>query len=747
MYCFILSYISHMKKNTFSLLKSSALVLTLVLMWIFSSKTFAYNYTGNFTPALCDASIMTAHIVPSTFSWWDIYTHSIYVFSGDYTITSNITIDDCSVIVVDAASTWAKLTFQNGSYISSNTQDNIIIRGFNATHRLELVNGNNSPGWIILQNNTNVKILNTTVSGFMVNGWIRLYNTNNSFVTNNIIYNNKHGVRISWASTGNTISDNDIYNNTDKGIWIWTNSNSNIISDNNIFSNTNYWIHLEWANSCTISNNTITGQSAWIWLQFSLNTNENNIVTSNNISGNFIWVSIDGAKSNNFSYNTISNNNGWWLKLYNGATGNIFTSDIFSTNTGNNIILSTAHSNQFINITTQNSPKGINLTNSNYNIFNWTIVTGNTEGVILTTSSYNTITLSNNNNGIALYVWSNNNNIYNDQPTNNPLNNITISNGADNTITWGLFTNISTTSTSVYVNFLQNAYAPMTYSITGNGLSGIYENIDMTWLTWAIIEFLAGTNGLKNIEVTYNNNNKQYDSITLWTVVTPPSWGGGWGWGWGGGIAMCTASQLVCSNNIRVLASWATCQSASLGKVCNLSGSTAIGSIVGSKFSTELNNAYLRGFANGITTMNTIQKANMTWSLIRSHMAKMISNFAISLGWLTPNTGASCTFSDIANQSTEMKFYIKLACQLGLMGQDISKFDPSSVVTRAQFGTILSRVIWGNRYEWGVKYYTNHLAALKNVGIMTKIENPTEKEIRGYVMIMMKRTYDWGYLD
>jgi hypothetical protein len=75
-------------------------------------------------------------------------------------------------------------------------------------------------------------------------------------------------------------------------------------------------------------------------------------------------------------------------------------------------------------------------------------------------------------------------------------------------------------------------------------------------------------------------------------------------------------------------------------------------------------------------------------------MAKMISNFAITFGGLTPNTGKQCTFSGIANQSSEMKFYIKLSCQLGLMGIHMANFDPNGEVTRGQFGTILSRVIW-----------------------------------------------------
>ncbi|MEI6118255.1 MAG: hypothetical protein WCP92_03255 [bacterium] len=80
-------------------------------------------------------------------------------------------------------------------------------------------------------------------------------------------------------------------------------------------------------------------------------------------------------------------------------------------------------------------------------------------------------------------------------------------------------------------------------------------------------------------------------------------------------------------------------------------------------------------------------------------MAKMIVNFAITLGGLTPNTGKQCTFTDIAHQSAEMKFYIKLSCQLGLMGVGIHTFNPTGDITRAEFGTVLSRVLWGTTYE------------------------------------------------
>ncbi|HBB04145.1 TPA: hypothetical protein DCZ39_04610 [Patescibacteria group bacterium] len=46
-----------------------------------------------------------------------------------------------------------------------------------------------------------------------------------------------------------------------------------------------------------------------------------------------------------------------------------------------------------------------------------------------------------------------------------------------------------------------------------------------------------------------------------------------------------------------------------------------------------------------------------------------------------------------------MRFYIKLACQLGIMGINSSLFNPNGIVTRAEFGTVLSRSLYGNLYD------------------------------------------------
>lgn len=80
-------------------------------------------------------------------------------------------------------------------------------------------------------------------------------------------------------------------------------------------------------------------------------------------------------------------------------------------------------------------------------------------------------------------------------------------------------------------------------------------------------------------------------------------------------------------------------------------------------------------------------------------MAKMMVNYAIKELGKYPDTSLACEFDDIADQSSELKNYIKRACQLGLMGQGITSFDPNGEVTRAQFGTVLSRALYGSGYD------------------------------------------------
>ena len=156
-------------------------------------------------------------------------------------------------------------------------------------------------------------------------------------------------------------------------------------------------------------------------------------------------------------------------------------------------------------------------------------------------------------------------------------------------------------------------------------------------------------------------------------------------------------------------------------------------------YSTELQGAYNYAYGIGVTTQSSIDTANIYGSLIRSNMAKMMVNYAKEVKGMTPDTSLACTFTDVANQTEEMQGYIKEACQMGLMGQGITAFNPNGVVTRAQFGTVLDRVLNGTANDGGTPYYTAHLNALKDAGVMTNIATPNAPEVRGYVMLMMQR--------
>lgn len=159
-------------------------------------------------------------------------------------------------------------------------------------------------------------------------------------------------------------------------------------------------------------------------------------------------------------------------------------------------------------------------------------------------------------------------------------------------------------------------------------------------------------------------------------------------------------------------------------------------------YSDELQGAYNYAYSKGITTMSSIDNANMYGELTRGQLAKMISNWAEKeLGTKADETKV-CSFADAQTAEGDLAAYVKKACQMGLMGQGITSFRPNDKVTRGEFGTTLSRAIWGTKYDGATPYYANHLQALKDKGIMTKIENPSQMEIRGYVMLMLQRTTD-----
>jgi len=77
-----------------------------------------------------------------------------------------------------------------------------------------------------------------------------------------------------------------------------------------------------------------------------------------------------------------------------------------------------------------------------------------------------------------------------------------------------------------------------------------------------------------------------------------------------------------------------------------------------------MTDAYIWAYNLGITTISSIQEAALDKPIIRKHLAKMISEYAIKVVGLTPDNSKKCNFSDIAQESEEMKYYMRLSCKL-----------------------------------------------------------------------------------
>ena len=124
--------------------------------------------------------------------------------------------------------------------------------------------------------------------------------------------------------------------------------------------------------------------------------------------------------------------------------------------------------------------------------------------------------------------------------------------------------------------------------------------------------------------------------------------------------------------------------------------SAKIGNISWSKYSDELNQSYLWAYGLDITTIPTIQTANILWTITREQIAKMVVNYANKVLSTPLSTWNSCTFNDMINTTTEMKYYARVACYLGIMGlkpdgTSDNVFNPKQEVTR---DNIIKIALW-----------------------------------------------------
>lgn len=167
--------------------------------------------------------------------------------------------------------------------------------------------------------------------------------------------------------------------------------------------------------------------------------------------------------------------------------------------------------------------------------------------------------------------------------------------------------------------------------------------------------------------------------------------------------------------------------------------------------SEDIECLYAWAYSRQITTMNTIKLADPDGYVKRWHMAKMIVNFMVNVLWkkLPSETSFECQTLKADNwwwESQEIHDYAIKSCMLWVMWINMKNNDflPNDIVNRAEFGTILSRVLRWDKYNQnhtiGHPYYEKHLYTLKFENIMTQIDNPlTRKELRKRAWLMLKR--------
>ena len=169
-------------------------------------------------------------------------------------------------------------------------------------------------------------------------------------------------------------------------------------------------------------------------------------------------------------------------------------------------------------------------------------------------------------------------------------------------------------------------------------------------------------------------------------------------------------------------------------------------SIQDSQFASEQNDAYLWACQHNITTIRTIQEVRLDQPLTRAELAKVMSVYAMKEYHLKPLRAAAVNYKDVNTDLGDLADYIQLAYQLQIMGIDadgtpIQAFEPHKLVSRAEFATVLSRVIWGNKHNIsGDDRYSAHLQALKKYEIITSDVPANWWELRGRALLMLHRT-------
>ena len=307
-----------------------------------------------------------------------------------------------------------------------------------------------------------------------------------------------------------------------------------------------------------------------------------------------------------------------------------------------------------------------------------------------------------------------------------------------------------------------------------------WKDYDDTVLSWATYHYndnlVVLASPTRPADDTYTYTFKAWSPTTSQKVTanadyiatynsTPKWWGGGWwGWSWGGWSSKSSDKTHWAADGQALtwdVLTWDVDILDNVDAVDNVYDNADLDedkqdnqleksedtTWVTEKYSPEEIDAYTWAYGKWITSMPTIEDANLNGYITREQLAKMMVVYMSKVLWKKPVINKSVKYRDISVKARWQEFYdyVQLAYQYQIMWIDakwrpIKYFNPSGKVTRAEFATVLSRVLYGSKYNQNWKnYYEKHIKALKNAGILTNTD-PTVKELRWWIILMLYRS-------
>jgi parallel beta-helix repeat protein len=288
----------------------------------------------------------------------------------------------------------------------------------------------------------------TTITGNMLvsnnRSGIRMENSTKNIISNNNAFNNSWGISLHYSinnrlvsniassnkgdekgdginlfsSYNNIVSDNNASGNIDTGIQVMNSSDGNVVTNNIANLNGYCGISVWYSNNNSITNNTANSNNeTGIWLNYSSNNQLTNNTASNN--GQFgIWLM---RSPHNTLRENIMDHNGFFNLLHKDTpTLEEWNNDIDTSNTVNGLPIYYIYNQSDLIIDNYTTKKIVVVGGTNVTVRNITYSDGDPIGLIFTNDSLvENCTVTNNNAGGFLLIWSHYNRLVNNTAGSN----------------------------------------------------------------------------------------------------------------------------------------------------------------------------------------------------------------------------------------------------------------------------------------------------------------------------------------